>query len=60
MRKRRHVEEMARVLGEHDADVTSYDAGDLHGCTCGHDTSDWDAYYVHQAEALRAAIVGSE
>lgn len=55
--------EAARVLGEHYPDQTSYDAGDLHGCSCGwevprprsSDTGDWEAYWAHQAAALAEA-----
>lgn len=56
--------EVARVLGEHYPDQTSYDAGDLHGCMgCGwevprprsNDTDDWEAYWAHQAAMLAEA-----
>lgn len=47
-------EELAAVLAEHRADVTSYDAADLWGCRCGWETSDWDALHLHLADALLA------
>ena len=48
-------EELAAVLAEHEADVTSYDAADLWGCRCGWETSDWDALHLHVADALLAS-----
>lgn len=48
-------EELAAVLAEHEADVTSYDAADLWGCRCGWETSDWDALHLHLADALLAS-----
>lgn len=55
--------EVARVLGLHYPDQTSYDAGDLQGCMCGwqvpaprtYGESDWAAYYAHQAAMLAEA-----
>ena len=52
---------LAGVLQKHEPDVTSYDAGDIHGCA-GCDWTvpigaDWDArwsdFYAHQGEALK-------
>ena len=48
-------DEVAAVLAEHRADVTSYDATDLCGCWCGWGTSDWDALHLHVADALLAS-----
>ena len=56
---------LAEVLAEHGADVTSYDAGDIHGCDCRWQVpempnevrwsgGDWDAYRAH----LEAAVLG--
>lgn len=49
---------LAKVLSEHGADVTSYDAGDIHGCECGlwFDRTDydtlWGQYYDHLAQVV--------
>lgn len=53
-------ERLRDVLAAHEADVTSYDAGDLHGCVCGWRVPadvprdpvlnmplDWPPYYAH-------------
>lgn len=54
---------VAKVLEQHSADVTSYDAGDLHGCE-GCDwtlpigaswDAKWPAFYAHQADMLTEA-----
>jgi len=56
------VEDVARVLAEHEHDVTSYDAWDLHGCDCGWEVPDdddkWSHYRAHLARAVLALFPG--
>lgn len=58
---------VAEVLAAHEADVTSYDAGDLWGCRCGweltasqrshdYDGDKWADYRAHVAVALAPLI----
>lgn len=45
------------VLRLHEPDVTSWDAGDLHGCLCDNwDGRDWDEHRAHVVQALSEAM----
>lgn len=57
------VRDLAGVLAAHEPDVTSYDAGDIHGCECGWDLptglgwdDKWPAYHAHVAEQLERVV----
>lgn len=69
------VEEMARVLGEHEAQMLlpdgvapdDYDGRDHWMCSCDHDYGVYDvgadadpAIRAHEAQVLRAAILGED
>lgn len=59
---RQHRDEIARVLREHQAEVTSSDA--LWGCDCGvgftrhHYSERWSRFHAHQADAVLDYLTG--
>lgn len=62
------VDRLAKILEDHEADVTSYDAADIHGCRCRDFEIDpavdymdrWTEYHKHVARVIVETAIREE